>query len=148
MQEFELVAFGGHPFLPGEQEEINRLGVACRVRFESGSDRKLAARYRSAAAFIYPSMYEGFGLPPLEAMNHGCPVVCSKAGPIPEVVGEAGVYFDPNSSEELRTSLERVVTTKELQADLRARGYARINQFSWDRCAAQTAQIYREVQDS
>ena len=145
LREFELIAFGGNPLLPGERKEIRRLGITDRVRFESGSDRELAARYREAAAFVYPSKYEGFGIPPLEAMSHGCPVVCSNAGAIPEVVGDAGVYFDPNKPEELRTALERVATTQALQADLRARGYARITAFSWDRCAAETAQIYREI---
>jgi glycosyltransferase involved in cell wall biosynthesis len=145
LRDFELIAFGGGAFLPDEQKEIRRLGITDRVRFESGSDWELAARYRAAAAFIFPSMYEGFGLPPLEAMSHGCPVVCSNAGSIPEVVGDAGVYFDPNSVEELRTALERVGTTEGLQADLRARGYTRIAAFSWDKCAAATAQIYRQI---
>ncbi|MCA2247983.1 glycosyltransferase family 4 protein [Mycobacterium intracellulare] len=145
LREFDLIAFGGHPLLPEEQEEINRLGITGLVRFESGSDRELASHYRSAAAFVYPSKYEGFGLPPLEAMSHGCPVVCSNAGSIPEVVADAGVYFNPNSPDELRTALERVATNEALQADLRSRGYARIAAFSWDKCAAETARIYREI---
>ena len=145
LRESKLIAFGGGPFLPAEQDEIERLGVADRVSFESGSDQALAARYRSAAAFVYPSLYEGFGLPPLEAMSHGCPVVCSDAGPIPEVVGDAGIYFDPNSVEDLRTALERVVTTAALRADLRKRGSDRLAVFSWEKCAAETAQIYREL---
>jgi glycosyltransferase involved in cell wall biosynthesis len=145
LREFELIAFGGHPALPDERKEIERLGITDRVRFESGSDRELAARYRAASAFIFPSKYEGFGIPPLEAMSHGCPVVCSNAGSIPEVVGDAGVYFDPDNPEELRTALEGVATAEALQADLRARGYARIKAFSWDNCAAATARIYREI---
>ena len=145
LQEFELIAFGGGASFPDEQKEIRGLGIVDRVRFESGSDRELAARYREAAAFIFPSTYEGFGLPPLEAMSHGCPVVCSNGGSIPEVVGNAGVYFDPGNADELRTALERVVTTPELQADLRRRGYARLPAFSWEKCAAETAQLYREI---
>jgi glycosyltransferase involved in cell wall biosynthesis len=145
LREFELVAFGGHPLGRDEQKEISRLGITDRVRFESGSDRELAARYEAATAFIYPSKYEGFGIPPLEAMSHGCPVVCSNAGSIPEVVGDAAVYFDPNNLEDLRMAVERVATTEGLQADLRARGYAHIAAFSWDNCAAATAQIYREI---
>jgi glycosyltransferase involved in cell wall biosynthesis len=145
LREFELIAFGGHRLLPGERKEITRLGITDRVRFESGSDRELAACYRAAAAFIYPSKYEGFGISPLEAMSHGCPVVCSNAGPIPEVVGDAGAYFDPNNAEELRAALERVATTEAVQADLRARGYRRITAFTWDKCAAETARIYREI---
>jgi glycosyltransferase involved in cell wall biosynthesis len=145
LREFELIAFGGHEMLPEEEQEISRLGITDRVRFESGSDRELAARYRGAAAFVYPSMYEGFGIPPLEAMSQGCPVVCSNAGSIPEVVGDAGAYFDPKSTEELRATLERVVTTDGLQVDLRKRGYQRLSAFSWERCAAATARIYREL---
>ncbi|OBB63388.1 glycosyltransferase family 1 protein [Mycobacterium sp. 852014-50255_SCH5639931] len=145
LREFELIAFGGGPSLPQEQDEIQRLGITDRVRFESGSDRDLALRYRAAAAFICTSMYEGFGLPPLEAMSHGCPVVCSTGGSLPEVVGDAGIYFDPASADDLRAVLERVATTEDLQTDLRARGYSRISAFSWDKCAAETAQIYRQI---
>ncbi|ORV64777.1 glycosyl transferase family 1 [Mycobacterium europaeum] len=145
LREFDLIAFGGGPFLPDEQHEIERLGVTERVRFESGSDGELAARYRAAVAFVCPSKYEGFGLPPLEAMSHGCPVVCSNAGSIPEVVGDAGVYFDPNSLDELRAALERVATSEDLQADLRARGHARLAAFSWDNCARETAKIYQTI---
>lgn len=145
LREFDLVAFGGKPALPDELNEIERLGVADRVRFESGPDRELATRYRSATAFIYPSKYEGFGIPPLEAMSYGCPVVCSDAGPIPEVVGDAGAYFEPNSVDDLRATLERVVTSDELRTDLRARGHARLASFSWDDCAAATARIYRDI---
>jgi glycosyltransferase involved in cell wall biosynthesis len=145
LREFNLIAFGGSPCLPEECEEIERLGITDRVRFESGSDRALAERYREATAFVYPSLYEGFGIPPLEAMSHGCPVVCSNAGSIPEVVGDAGVYFDPTNSEELRSTLEAVATDEGLQASLRMRGYQRISEFSWDRCAEATAGIYRDI---
>lgn len=145
LREFDLIAFGGFPVQRHEQEEMERLGITARVRFESGSDRDLAVRYQAASAFVFPSKYEGFGIPPLEAMSHGCPVICSNSGAIREVVENAGAYFDPNSVEELRIVLERVVTTPELQETLRARGYERIASFSWDRCAAETARIYREI---
>lgn len=145
LQDYDVIAFGGHGVLREEQREIDRLGLGEKVRFESGSDRELAARYRAASAFIYPSMYEGFGIPPLEAMSHGCPVVCSNTGSIPEVVGDAGLYFDPTSVEDLRTVLERVATTEGLRTDLRALGYARLKEFSWDKCAADTLRIYRQI---
>jgi glycosyltransferase involved in cell wall biosynthesis len=148
LRDFELVAFGGPRPTPDERKEIDRLGLGDRVRFEAGSDQKLAAHYRRATVFVYPSKYEGFGIPPLEAMNYGCPVVCSDRASIPEVVGDAGVYFDPDDVEDLRAKLERVATSDELQADLRARGQARLTAFSWDRCAAATAQIYRDVMNS
>lgn len=145
LRAFDLIAFGGYPPQRDEENEIRRLGVVDRVRFESGSDRELAARYRAATAFVYPSRYEGFGISPLEAMSFGCPVVCSNSGAIVEVVGGAGVYFDPDNIDEMRLALERVVTTEELRMDLRTRGYQRIGMFSWDRCAAETAQVYRKI---
>lgn len=145
LREFDLIAFGGSPLGPDEREEIERFGLTDRVRFESGSDRELAELYTAAAAFVYPSLYEGFGIPPLEAMSRGCPVVCSNAGSIPEVVGDAGVYFDPENSAELRSTLERVLTDEGLQASLQMRGYQRLSAFSWDRCAEETAKVYREI---
>lgn len=145
LQNFDLIAFGGTRLLASERQEINRLGLAERVLFKSGSDRDLQETYRAATAFVYPSMYEGFGIPPLEAMSYGCPVVCSNAGSIPEIVEDAGVYFDPSSSDDLRSALERVALSEELQADLRERGYRRVSAFSWDRCAQETARIYAEM---
>ena len=143
--EFELVAFGGSPFSTSEHREIERLGLSERVRYMTGSDDRLAESYQAAVAFVYPSMYEGFGIPPLEAMSHGCPVVCSNAGAIPEVVGNAGEYFDPSSAEDLRNTLERVALDDGLRRDLRTQGYKRIEAFSWDRCAEETARIYQEL---
>lgn len=145
LRDFDLVAFGGPPPVSDEWEEIERLGLAGKVRFQSGSDRDLAEHYRTATAFVYPSMYEGFGMPPLEAMSYGCPVVCSNAGAIPEVVGDAGVYFDPKDPAELQAVLEGVATSERLQEDLRSSGYRRLTTFSWDRCAEKTALIYREI---
>lgn len=145
LRKFELIAFGGHRMSPDEEQQISRLGLTDRVRFESGSDRALAARYQEATAFIYPSLYEGFGIPPLEAMSYGCPVVCSNGGSIPEIVGDAGLSFNPTSVDDLRAVLERVAMNTALQADLRARGYARLSAFSWDKCATETARIYRKI---
>ena len=145
LRDFNLIAFGGHQLLSEEKAEISRLHLADRVHFESGSDQVLTARYRQAAAFVYPSMYEGFGIPPLEAMSNGCPVVCSNAGSIPEIVGDGGILFDPTDVDELREILERVVTTPELQSDMSARGFARLANFSWDKCAVETARVYEKV---
>lgn len=145
LREFDLVAFGGPRPTSNERREISKLGLGDRVHFEAGSDQKLTTYYRRATAFVYPSKYEGFGIPPLEAMSHGCPVVCSDRSSIPEVVGDAGVYFDPDDVEDLRTSLERVASAEELQVELRTRGRARLDAFSWENCAAATAEIYRNV---
>ena len=144
-QDFDLIAFGDAPFSPAELEEQRRLGVAESVRHQVGDDEALAKRYQTATVFVYPSLYEGFGIPPLEAMSSGCPVVCSDRASIPEVVGDAGLYFDPTNVEELRAVLERVATDESLRTQMRSRGYTRVAAFSWDACASATAQIYRNV---
>jgi glycosyltransferase involved in cell wall biosynthesis len=138
----DLVAFGGRPFSADERRRIEELGVAGRVRQMSGSDRLLEAYYRAAIAFVYPSRYEGFGIPPLEAMAVGCPVACSDAGSIREVVGDAGAYFEPDDVQGLRAILERLAEDHAYAAELRAKGFAQIQKYSWERCAEETLQLY------
>jgi glycosyltransferase involved in cell wall biosynthesis len=141
----DLVAFGGRPFSPEERLRIEELGVAGRVRQMSGSDRLLDAHYRAALAFVYPSRYEGFGIPPLEAMAVGCPVACSDAGSIREVVGDAGAYFEPDDVQGLRAILERLAEDQAYAAELRAKGFAQIQKYSWERCAEETLQLYKRL---
>ena len=105
----------------------------------------LAGLYGQASVFIYPSLYEGFGIPPLEAMSYDCPVVCSKTSSIPEVVGDAGEFFDPADIESMRAAIERVVTSDSHQKLLIAKGRARLKYFSWDRCAAETLDLYMKL---
>jgi glycosyltransferase involved in cell wall biosynthesis len=141
----DLVAFGGRPFSADEHRRIEELGVAGRVRQMSGSDRLLEAHYRAAIAFVYPSRYEGFGIPPLEAMAFGCPVACSDAGSIREVVGDAGAYFHPDDVQGLRAILERLTEDRAYAAELRAKGSAQITKYSWGRCAEETLQLYQRL---
>jgi glycosyltransferase involved in cell wall biosynthesis len=141
----DLVACGGRPFSPEERRRIEELGVAGRVRQMGGSDRLLDAYYRAALAFVYPSRYEGFGIPPLEAMAVGCPVACSDAGSIREVVGDAGAYFEPDDVEGLRTILERLAEDRAYAAELRVKGFAQIQKYSWERCAEETLQLYQRL---
>ena len=96
-------------------------------------ERTLAALYRLADAFAFPSLYEGFGLPPLEAMACGTPVVTSRISSLPEVVGDAALLVDPYSVEDISSGLERVLGDDALRAGLVARGRARVKQFSWER---------------
>src|ERR1700688_1715561 len=87
--------------------------------------------YRLAGVFVFPSLYEGFGLPPLEAMASGTPVVTSNISSLPEVAGDAAVLVDPYSPQAIAGGIERVLTDERLRQDLRARGLARAKQFSW-----------------
>ena len=141
---FDLVAFGGTPFSPGEIAEIGRLGLDTdRVVRIGGDDAMLAMYYRRAALFVYPSIYEGFGIPPLEAMSFDCPVVSHNASSIPEVVGDAAQLTDCGDPEALRASIEQVVDDSGRRAELVALGRQRLTHFSWERCAAETLAVYR-----
>ena len=108
-------------------------------------DELLAIVYRLASVFVFPSLYEGFGLPPLEAMACGTPVVTSNVSSLPEVTGDAALLVDPTDTNEIAHAMKRVLTDPALHADLRARGLARARQFSWERSARQIRDIYLEV---
>lgn len=143
----ELLAFGDRPFSQSEQALIARFGLTSRVRWAAGNDGTLATAYRHATALVYPSLYEGFGLPPLEAMSGGCPVVCSNRGSLPEVVGKAAFIFDPAIAGELGRALKQIITSPETVAQLRSKGFTQAALFSWDRCAAETLALYRTLAD-
>jgi glycosyltransferase involved in cell wall biosynthesis len=108
----------------------------------------LAILYRLAAVFVFPSLYEGFGLPPLEAMASGTPVVTSNVSSLPEVVGDAALLVDPLQPEAIAEAMRRVLTDSTLRADMRSRGLARARQFSWERSIRRVREIYAEVLES
>ena len=105
----------------------------------------MANLYKFATVFIYPSLYEGFGIPPLEAMHYGCPVLASNSSSIPEVVGSAGLYFDPTSTDDLVLQLEQLVSDDTLRQRLSLAGFQQEKLFSWDRCADQVFNFYKKV---
>ena len=108
-------------------------------------DEDLPALYAAAEVFVYPSLYEGFGLPVLEAMASGAPVITSAVSSLPEVAGNAAVLVNPYSVEAIASALGDVLESRGLRSTLRERGLRRAAEFSWDRCAWQTAQLYAEV---
>ncbi len=145
--DFDIVAFGGGGFSEGELAQIQQLGLSFdQVRQVGGDDDVLGRLYEGAKAFIYPSFYEGFGLPPLEAMAHSCPVISSGTSSMPEVIGNAGVLFDPESSDEMAQAIERVVYSDSEITRLVTLGHERLNHFSWQRCTEETLSIYRSLQ--
>jgi glycosyltransferase involved in cell wall biosynthesis len=120
--------------------------VSERVHFTGYvTDRQLAACYRCATAFVFPSLYEGFGLPALEAMSHGVPLACSDAGSLPEVCGDAALLFDPTSLDAIAESIQKLLDDSQLRNRLSAAGLERARQFSWSRTAAATLDVYRSV---
>lgn len=101
--------------------------------------------YRRAALLVYPSLYEGFGLPVLEAMTLGCPVITSNVSSLPEVIGEAGLQVDPRNTEEIAEALRRMLDDAALRDELAQKGAARAKMFTWDECAAKTIAVYEDV---
>ena len=101
--------------------------------------------YRRALFYVFPSLYEGFGLPPLEAMSHSCPVVSSNQASLPEVIGDAALYFDPYNQADMLSKLEFLFENEDYRQQLIARGLKRVNVFSWQKCARQTLEIYRKI---
>jgi glycosyltransferase involved in cell wall biosynthesis len=144
--EFDVLAFGGGPFTASEQNLILRLGFKPnQVRQQAGDDTALNAAYQNAGAFVYPSAYEGFGLPPLEAMAKNCPVISSNTSSMPEVIGTAGQYFDPQSLESISAAIEAVVFSEDRTQELIKLGRERVKRFTWQSCAQETRAIYQSV---
>jgi glycosyltransferase involved in cell wall biosynthesis len=108
-------------------------------------DETLAILYRLAAVFVFPSLYEGFGLPPLEAMASGTPVVTSNISSLPEVAGDAAVLVDPYEVESIVEGMHRILSDRALAQDLRMKGLVRAREFSWERSVARTFELYKEV---
>ncbi len=127
-------------------DRVREFGLTRQVCFpEWIADGDLPALLSAAEVFVFPSLYEGFGLPPLEAMACGTPLICSNASSLPEVVGDGGILIDPRDPGAWTQALASVLGDQPLQAELRARGLARADKFSWDRAACETLAVYRQV---
>jgi glycosyltransferase involved in cell wall biosynthesis len=125
---------------------VHRLKLHKHVRFFGFvPDQTLAVLYRLAAVFVFPSLYEGFGLPPLEAMASGTPVVTSNVSSLPEVVGDAALLIDPYDPDAIADAIRRILDEPRLRADLVARGLKRAGDFSWERSVRRIREIYAEV---
>jgi glycosyltransferase involved in cell wall biosynthesis len=132
--------------LPALRRAVHSHKLHKHVRFLGYlEDETLASLYRLASVFVFPSLYEGFGLPPLEAMASGTPVVTSNVSSMPEVSGDAAVLVDPYNVDSIVDGIARVLKDPELSAALRRKGIARAREFSWDRSVQRTRQLYQEV---
>jgi glycosyltransferase involved in cell wall biosynthesis len=139
-----LVLAGKEDYFYKRLKKFTKDNWAKRVIFtDFVPDEDLGVIYRKALLYIFPSLYEGFGLPPLEAMARDLPVVSSNAACLPEVLGEAACYFDPNALSEIAEAIEKVATDSELRKKLIAAGQERIKRYSWEKMAKETLKTYR-----
>jgi glycosyltransferase involved in cell wall biosynthesis len=126
--------------------QVEALGLNQRVRFTGYVDQHdLPLVYNLASLFVYPTRYEGFGLPVLEALACGTPVITTNASSLPEIVGDAGILIPPDDAGALLKAMHRVLEDPELMTELSARGMKRAKGFTWERTALQTRQVYRQL---
>jgi len=144
---YPLVLAGGKGWLMDNlEDEIRQLDIASTTILTGYvPTQHLPALYSGGAVFVYPSLYEGFGLPPLEAMACGTPVITSNVSSLPEVVGDSGIMVDPFDVKRLRDEIERVLEDHSLRASLVNLGIARAKRFTWENCARQTMDVYNRV---
>ncbi len=149
VQETTLAIAGGKGWLFDETlETVEKLGLRGRVRFlDRVSDEALHHLYAAARCHVHPAFYEGFGLPPLEAMACGTPTIVSNVSSLPEVVQDAALLVDPNNPEEIAVAMHRLLADDALHAELRTKGLQRAQCFSWRRAALATLDVYRRVAD-
>lgn len=143
--DYELLCFGGGPLTREESEGISQSGLGGRVHQVNGDDHLLAGLYRAAQALIYPSRHEGFGLPLLEAMALGCPVIAAPLTSLPEVGGEAALYADPDDLWAWKRLMNDMSTNDTARANLIRAGKTRAAAFSWSKTAERHAKLYQEL---
>ena len=136
---------GGGEFTDEEVSLMKDLNIKDRVMHMGHvSNIELNKLYNNAYAFIYPSYYEGFGIPPLEAMSASCPVICSNLSSIPEIVGDAGLMFNPDTPLEAEKYLKRL-SEKKFRAEMIEKGINRASGFSWVKTGLETVNLYKEM---
>jgi len=142
-----MVCAGGGTF---SREELSRLaitGTGNRVMWLPASDVNLSRLYRCATSFIFPSLYEGFGFPVLEAMAFGCPVIASNSSSLPEIGADVALYFSPHDVQELSSHIARILDDQSLERELRERGRLHAARFTWENSARKHIEVYRLVSE-
>lgn len=135
----------GSPFNSSEKYLFNKLGIQDSVYNTFVSDEELTFLYKNAIAFIFPSLYEGFGLPVLESFSCGCPAVISNSSSLSEIGEDAAIYFEPKDPGSMLHALESVVKNAELREEKIAKGYEKLKKYSWGKTAMQTKQVYEKT---
>lgn len=124
------------------KKQVEKQKIQNIIFTDFASDQELSSLYHFASCYLFPSFYEGFGLPPLEAMAHGLPVLSSLRGSLPEILGDAASYFDPHEDGSFQKKLTEILVSDRVQSDLRLRGYEQVKRYSFDQMAKETLGIY------
>jgi glycosyltransferase involved in cell wall biosynthesis len=140
-----LLCVGGGVFNKEELELINYLGISNKVIQKDMSERDLFTAYSKAELFVFPSLYEGFGIPILEAFASSCPVILSNRSCFPEIAGEAALYFDPDITGSLKKSIQSIMSSKKLRESLVSKGHKRLKLYSWSKNLNKTIHVYEKV---
>jgi len=145
--ELELIVVGKKGWqYEGILDSPRKFGVENRVKFlEFVPDEELSELYKNAICFVLPSLYEGFGLPILEAMKYGCPVVTSNTSSLPEAGGDAALYFDPEDSSDIAEKIKKLLSDDKFREDMIEKGYKQAKKFSWEKAAKETLHVLKEV---
>jgi len=136
---------GGGPFSARELKILKELGIHSNAHVVNTNDHIMPQLYANARAFVFPSLYEGFGFPLLEAFSCGCPVVASDTSSLPEIGGDAALYFDPRDPGSLLHAVESVLTDDQVREIFVRKGLLRVNEFSWEKTALDTKKVYQNV---
>lgn len=144
-KELFVLCAGGGNFNIKENQLFNELGISNQILQYNVDDNSLAYFYQNALAFIFPSLYEGFGIPILEAFACGCPVLCSNVSSLPEVAGDAACYFDPYSEDSIRNAVLKLLNNSNYRDDLIKKGYEQLKRFSWEITAEKTKKLYESI---
>jgi glycosyltransferase involved in cell wall biosynthesis len=145
-KDLELVCVGGSAFDKMETAQLKRLGIDHKVQYWTvGSDAELSKVYSRAACFVFPSQYEGFGIPVLEAFACGCPVVLNRASSLPEVGGEAASYFEENDPKSLEEEVRRVLEDADFRERMIELGRERAKTFTWTQSVAKHLAVYQSI---
>lgn len=147
--DLNLVLVGRKDFFYQRLENwINSLTELSKIRdriifWGEVPDSKLPELYKNASVFVYPSLYEGFGLPPLEAMNYRAPVAAALSSSLPEVLGQSCLYFDPKDPEEIARTINKIIKDEFLRESLIEKGFEQVKRYSWENCAKETLMVYK-----
>lgn len=140
-----LLAAGGGEFDDDEVEWIKSLNIEKQIIQKNFEENELGYFYKNAKLFVFPSLYEGFGIPVLESMASGCPIILTKHGSFPEVAGEAGIYFDSNSIKDLQYKIQMLLDDSGLRAEFIKKGFEQVKKYNWKDAAEKCLKVYQEA---